>query len=103
VSLPDLSGLDLQKRIVDRAGMPIIFITGYGDVPTSVQAMKAGAMEFFTQPFSRRSVAECHQSEPSSAAALHVLTGRNCGHFGPVTRISFRAKGRSWHWPPAAC
>jgi FixJ family two-component response regulator len=51
VSLPDLNGLDLQKRIVDRADMPIIFITGYGDVPTTVQAMKAGAVEFLTKPF----------------------------------------------------
>lgn len=51
VSLPNLTGLDLQKRIVDRADMPIIFITGYGDVPTTVQAMKAGAVEFLTKPF----------------------------------------------------
>jgi FixJ family two-component response regulator len=51
VSLPNLNGLDLQKRIVDRVDMPIIFITGYGDVPTSVQAMKAGAVEFLTKPF----------------------------------------------------
>jgi FixJ family two-component response regulator len=52
VSLPDLSGLDLQKRIIDRTDMPIIFITGYGDVPTTVRAMKAGAAEFLTKPFS---------------------------------------------------
>ena len=53
VSLPDLNGLDLQKRIADdRADMPIIFITGYGDVPMSVKAMKAGAVEFLTKPFS---------------------------------------------------
>jgi len=52
VSLPDLNGLDLQKRIaVDRIDMPIIFITGYGDVPMTVQAMKAGAVEFLTKPF----------------------------------------------------
>ena len=51
VTLPDINGLDLQKRIVDRADMPIIFITGYGDVPTTVQAMKAGAVEFLTKPF----------------------------------------------------
>jgi FixJ family two-component response regulator len=50
VALPDLTGLDLQKRIVDRSDMPIIFITGYGDVPTTVQAMKAGAVEFLTKP-----------------------------------------------------
>jgi FixJ family two-component response regulator len=52
VTLPKLNGLDLQKRIVDRVDMPIIFITGYGDVPTTVQAMKAGAVEFLTKPFS---------------------------------------------------
>lgn len=52
VTLPNLNGLDLQKRIVDRVGMPIIFITGYGDVPTTVRAMKAGAVEFLTKPFS---------------------------------------------------
>jgi FixJ family two-component response regulator len=51
LTLPDLNGLDLQKRIVDRTDMPIIFITGYGDVPTTVQAMKAGAVEFLTKPF----------------------------------------------------
>ena len=53
VTLPDLNGLDLQKRVaVDRIDMPIIFITGYGDVPMTVQAMKAGAVEFLTKPFS---------------------------------------------------
>jgi FixJ family two-component response regulator len=52
VSLPQLSGLDLQERIVDRTAIPIIFITGHGDVPTTVQAMKAGAVEFLTKPLS---------------------------------------------------
>jgi FixJ family two-component response regulator len=52
VTLPGLNGLDLQKRVaVDRTDMPIIFITGYGDVPMTVQAMKAGAVEFLTKPF----------------------------------------------------
>jgi FixJ family two-component response regulator len=52
VGLPDLNGLDLQKLIaLDRADMPIIFITGLGDVPMTVQAMKAGAIEFLTKPF----------------------------------------------------
>ncbi|HEX8272444.1 MAG TPA: response regulator [Longimicrobiaceae bacterium] len=51
VSLPDLNGLELQKRIAgDRADLPIIFITGYGDIPTTVRAMKAGAVEFLTKP-----------------------------------------------------
>jgi FixJ family two-component response regulator len=53
VNLPDLNGLDLQKRVAtDRIDMPIIFITGYGDVPMTVQAMKAGAVEFLTKPLS---------------------------------------------------
>jgi FixJ family two-component response regulator len=52
VSLPDLNGLDLQQRIgADRADLPIIFITGHGDVPMTVRAMKAGAAEFLTKPF----------------------------------------------------
>ena len=51
VSLPDLNGLDLQRRVADRRDMPIIFITGHGDVPMTVQAMKAGAVEFLTKPF----------------------------------------------------
>jgi FixJ family two-component response regulator len=52
VTLPDLNGLDLQKRIAtDRIDMPIIFITGHGDVPMSVRAMKAGAVEFLTKPY----------------------------------------------------
>jgi FixJ family two-component response regulator len=52
LTLPGLNGLDLQKRVaVDRTDMPIIFITGYGDVPMTVQAMKAGAVEFLTKPF----------------------------------------------------
>jgi FixJ family two-component response regulator len=51
VGLPDLNGLELQKRIADQATLPIIFITGRGDIPMSVQAMKAGAVEFLPKPF----------------------------------------------------
>jgi FixJ family two-component response regulator len=52
VSLPELNGLELQKLIAgDRIDMPIIFITGHGDVPMTVQAMKAGAVEFLMKPF----------------------------------------------------
>lgn len=50
VSLPDLNGLDLQAMIADRVDMPIVFITGHGDIPMSVRAMKAGAVEFLTKP-----------------------------------------------------
>jgi FixJ family two-component response regulator len=50
VNLPELNGLELQKQIADRDDMPIVFISGYADVPMSVQAMKAGAVEFLTKP-----------------------------------------------------
>lgn len=51
VSLPDLDGLEVQKRIADRTELPIVFITGYGDIPMTVRAMRAGAVEFLTKPF----------------------------------------------------
>ena len=50
VNLPELNGLELQKQLADRRDMPIIFISGCADVPISVQAMKAGAVEFLTKP-----------------------------------------------------
>ena len=83
VSLPDLNGLDLQKRLVDRTDMPIIFITGYGDVPTTVQAMKAGAAEFITKPFAdevlrkaiRKAIERSH-AKLAQEAELREL--RNC-------------------------
>jgi FixJ family two-component response regulator len=83
VSLPGLNGLDLQHRLAERTEMPIIFITGYGDVPMTVRAMKAGAVEFLTKPFKDEALLNAirHALERSSAAlqhesALHVL--RDC-------------------------
>jgi FixJ family two-component response regulator len=71
VGLPDLNGLDLQKRIaVDRTDLPIIFITGHGDIPMTVQAMKAGAVEFLTKPFGDEALLSAIRNaiERSSAA-----------------------------------
>ena len=57
VSMPGLSGLELQKRVASsRTEMPIIFITGHGDIPMTVQAMKAGAVEFLTKPFTDKAL-----------------------------------------------
>ena len=72
VSLPGLNGLDLQKRVaVERPDMPIIFITGHGDVPTTVKAMKAGAVEFLTKPFSDDTLLDAiRQAVERSRAAL---------------------------------
>ena len=74
VNLPDLNGLDLQNLIaVDRTDMPIIFITGYGDVPMTVRAMKAGAVEFLMKPFSDDVLLDAIQQaiERSRAALDH--------------------------------
>jgi FixJ family two-component response regulator len=72
VSLPDLNGLDLQSRLADdHDDMPIIFITGHGDIPMSVRAMKAGAIEFLTKPIQRGALlAAIGQAIDRSAAAL---------------------------------
>jgi FixJ family two-component response regulator len=74
VRLPGLNGLELQKQVsVDRPDMPIIFITGYGDVPMTVQAMKAGAVEFLTKPFSDTTLLSAIQNAiERSGAALRL-------------------------------
>lgn len=84
VSLPGLTGLDLQRLIAgERTDMPIIFITGHGDVPMTVQAMKAGAVEFLTKPFSDdvllsaiRSALERSRAALSHEAEMRVLRDR---------------------------
>ena len=58
VTLPGLSGLELQQQLAGRTDMPIIFITGHGDVPMTVQAMKAGAVEFLAKPFNDEALLE---------------------------------------------
>jgi FixJ family two-component response regulator len=73
VTLPGLDGLELQKQLTDRTDMPIIFITGHGDVPMSVQAMKAGAVEFLTKPLSNEVLVKAiHDAIDRSRAALDV-------------------------------
>src|SRR5713101_4164256 len=81
ITLPGLNGLDLQKRVaVDRTDMPIIFITGNGDVPMTVQAMKAGAVEFLTKPFGDdvlvnaiRHAIECSRAALGQEAEIQAL------------------------------
>jgi FixJ family two-component response regulator len=84
VNLPDLNGLDLQRHIAaDRSDLPIIFITGDGDVPKTVPATKAGAIEFLTKPFSDdvllraiEQALECSRAMQENAAELHRI--RDC-------------------------
>jgi len=80
VTLPGLNGLELQQQLADRGDMPIIFITGHGDIPMSVQAMKAGAVEFFTKPLAQevlsgaiRAAIERSRAALRQAAEMHVL------------------------------
>lgn len=81
VSLPDLSGLDLQKLLLtDQLTLPIVFITGYGDVPMTVQAMKAGALEVLTKPLQDdvlceavRQALDKSRAALADAAKLHAL------------------------------
>ena len=72
VSLPGLNGLDLQQRVASqRSDIPIIFITGHGDIPMTVRAMKAGAVEFLTKPFSDEVLLNAiHQALERSRIAL---------------------------------
>jgi FixJ family two-component response regulator len=62
LQLPDISGLELQRKLVETNGPPIVFISGHGDIPSSVQAMKAGAVEFLPKPFSDRELLEAIHS-----------------------------------------
>jgi FixJ family two-component response regulator len=72
VTLPGLNGLELQQQLAERTEMPIIFITGYGDVPMTVRAMKAGAIEFLTKPFKDDVLLEAIRGAiERSRAALH--------------------------------
>ena len=85
VNLPDLNGLELQERIAgERVDMPILFITGHGDIPMSVQAMKAGAVEFLTKPYrpevlliSIRSALERSRVSLDEEASLKALRDRH--------------------------
>ncbi len=56
LELPDISGLELQQQLAAREAPPIVFITGHGDIPSSVRAMKAGAIEFLSKPFGEQEV-----------------------------------------------
>jgi len=76
VGLPDLSGLALQQRMAEmNTEIPIVFITGQGDVPTSVRAMKAGAVEFLTKPFGERDLLDAiRQAVDRDRVARRVRT-----------------------------
>jgi FixJ family two-component response regulator len=89
VQLPGLSGLDLQKRIREaNREIPIVFITGHGDVPTSVRAMKAGAVEFLIKPFSDQDLLDAIQQavkRDASARQQHAEMQDLYGRYESLT------------------
>ena len=94
MTLPGLNGLELQQQLVERTDMPIIFITGHGDVPMSVQAMKAGAVEFLTKPF-KDDVAVGRHSRRHRAKSHRTPSGLgDASPCGTATRRSLRANAR---------
>jgi FixJ family two-component response regulator len=88
VRLPGLSGLELQSQLAGQTDIPIIFITGYGDVRTSVQAMKAGAFDFLTKPLKNDLLLAAIRDalERSRAALLHEAEMQKLrAHYGSLT------------------
>jgi FixJ family two-component response regulator len=69
LELPDLNGLELQQELADQDSPPVIFVTGHGDIPSSVRAMKAGAVEFLSKPFGEQEL----QSAIEAAVAMDRL------------------------------
>lgn len=128
VQMPDLNGLELQQALVaSERGLPIVFITGHGDIPTSVRAMKAGALDFLSKPFHEKDLLEAigrglekaeEESKRRAEAAevekrlatltprehevlLHVLTGQLnkqiAGALGASEKTIKVHRGRAMH------
>ena len=104
VRLPGESGLDFQRELAAaNIHIPIIFVTGHGDIPMSVRAMKAGAVEFLDQAVSRSGSAGCDSKRTGEGPGQTRTRGRNCGVAGAL-RIADRAGARSRrHGRLAAC
>jgi FixJ family two-component response regulator len=72
VELPDINGLDLQKQIAEGDHPPIVFITGHGDIPSSVRAIKHGAVDFLTKPFSDADLMQAVRTAVAQDRKTHV-------------------------------
>ena len=89
VSMPELDGIELQRRLT-HAGVlaPIVFLTGHGDIPTSVRAIKAGAVDFLTKPVNDTALLHAVRTALKSAAsekAAHATTAALAGRFATLT------------------
>ena len=103
ISLPGLNGLELQKRIAaDRTDMPIIFITGHGDVPKTVQAMKAGAIEFLTKPFNDEALLTGIQQALEKSRLVLIRETEIQELRNRYVSLTPR-DGRLWRWSSPGC
>jgi FixJ family two-component response regulator len=92
VTLPDLNGLELQQRLADQTDLPIVFITGYGDIPMSVRAMKAGAVEFLTKPIQANLLLGAIQDSIARSRAFLEQNGILRELQGRFTTLSLRER-----------
>ena len=98
VRLPGASGLDLQRELADaQIKIPIIFISGHGDIPMTVKAMQAGAVGFFTKPIHEQDCS-IQSMSPWSATARGVNKSAFCWSCELATRRSVPGSGKSWRW-----
>jgi FixJ family two-component response regulator len=92
VALPDLDGFDLQKLVADRRDLPIIFLTAYSDVPTTVRAMKAGAVEFLTKPFDEQVLLDAVRQAIDKSSVAVISEAEVCGLRGRYASLSPRER-----------
>jgi FixJ family two-component response regulator len=97
LQLPDINGLELQRKLAERGGPPIIFISGHGDIPSSVQAIKAGAVEFLPKPFSDRELLG-PSTRPSHETRRNAAKDRSWRNSKAPTRSCRPGNVRSCHW-----
>ena len=109
VRLPGMSGLDVQRRLTEvGAQIPIIFITGHGDIPMSVKAMKSGAVEFLTKPFRDQDLIDAIQQALKRDSANEATAERDCRIERTLREVNCaRAGGHAsycfWHAHEADC
>ncbi len=96
VRMPGMNGLDLQQELQRRGlALPIIFITGHGDIPMSVRAMKQGALEFLTKPFRDQDLLDAITRRCARRRTPMPSAG-SCRTCRPASTLSTRANGRCW-------
>ncbi len=99
VELPGLSGLDLQAELA-KSGieMPVVFLTGHGDIPMSVRAMKAGAVEFLTKPFGKQELLDAVKEALLRDAEVRKQRSRSLELRRRLATLTPRRSARSWRW-----